>query len=133
VAPSHIDRFHRAIGMNITPDVFLPLGDFGTQVNATLFPIIFGVVLASLKLSFDPFTVSLGEFNVYGFAGAMVSNLAFAMRSILIKNMTADEANCKKKNLSSANVYAVGTAAPFLALTSLFLISLPNLPLLCQL
>ena len=95
--------------------------------------IIFGVVLASLKLSFDPFTVSLGEFNVYGFAGAMVSNLAFAMRSILIKNMTADEANCKKKNLSSANVYAVGTAAPFLALTSLFLISLPNLPLLCQL
>lgn len=73
-------------------------------------PIIFGVVLASLKLSFDPITVSLGEFNVYGFAGAMISNVAFALRSILVKNMTANIADCKKKNLSSANVYAVSFA-----------------------
>lgn len=76
-------------------------------------PIIFGVVLASLKLSFDPITVSLGEFNVYGFAGAMISNVAFALRSILVKNMTANIADCKKKNLSSANVYATYTTFAF--------------------
>ena len=57
-------------------------------------------------MSFKPhFSVSLGGVNLYAFAGAMVSNLAFAMRSILIKKLDPD--NCKRKNLSSANIYAV--------------------------
>ena len=77
-----------------------------------MFPIIFGVVLASVKLQLDPFSVKLGDFNPQAFAGAMISNLAFALRSIYMKGMTdtpEKKADCEKKGLTSANIYAVGT------------------------
>ena len=49
------------------------------------------------------------EVNVNAFIGAMVSNLAFALRSIYMKKALGDDKACKAKNLTSANVYAVYT------------------------
>lgn len=87
------------------------------QVNLCLVPVILGVVIASVKLSFDPFAVELGDFNVHAFAGAMVSNLAFALRSIYMKKMDdtpAKAAACKANNLTADNIYAVYTIFAFL-------------------
>lgn len=88
------------------------------QVNLSLVPVILGVVIASVKISFDPsFSVELGEFNVQAFAGAMISNIAFALRSIYMKQMDntpEKKAACKAKNLTSANIYAVYTLFAFM-------------------
>lgn len=86
------------------------------QVNLSLVPVILGVVIASVKLSFDPFSVELGDFNVSAFAGAMISNLAFALRSIYMKKMDdtpTKAAACKANNLTSDNIYAVYTIFAF--------------------
>jgi len=88
------------------------------QVNLSLVPVILGVIIASVKISFEPsFRVELGEFNVHAFAGAMISNVAFALRSIYMKNMDntpEKKAACKAKNLDSANIYAVYTLFAFM-------------------
>ena len=86
------------------------------QVNLCLVPVILGVMIASVKLTFDPFAVELGDFNVHAFAGAMVSNLAFALRSIYMKKMDdtpAKAAACKASNLTSDNIYAAYTIVAF--------------------
>jgi len=87
------------------------------QVNATLIPVIFGVILASVQLSFSPLRIALGDFNIQAFSGAMISNLAFALRSIYMKRMDdtpEKKAACKRKNLTSDNVYAIYTIFAFL-------------------
>lgn len=77
------------------------------KVNATLIPVVAGVAIASMK----GFTIDM---NVPAFIGAMVSNVAFASRSIYMKKALADKAACAAKNLDSANVYAVYTIFAFM-------------------
>lgn len=76
-----------------------------TVVNLTLVPVVAGVIMASFGGL---------EFNVAAFTGAMVSNVAFALRSIYMKKVLADKADCKAKNLDSANIYAVYTIFAFM-------------------
>jgi len=87
------------------------------QVNLSLVPVILGVVIASVKMNFDPFGIELGDFNMSAFVAANISNLAFALRSMYMKKMTdtaEKKAACKSKNLDSANIYAVYTVFAFL-------------------
>lgn len=74
-------------------------------VNLTLVPVMAGVIMASFGGL---------EFNWAAFAGAMISNLAFALRSIYMKKVLADKKDCEAKNLDSANVYAVYTIFSFM-------------------
>jgi len=70
-------------------------------------PVVAGVAWSCMK----GFTI---EVNVAAFIGAMVSNLAFALRSIYMKQALKDKAACTAKNLDSANVYAVYTIFAFI-------------------
>jgi solute carrier family 35 protein E1 len=86
------------------------------QVNLSLVPVILGVVIASVTISFNPFSVELGDFNVAAFSGAMISNVAFALRSIYMKRMddTPDKKKkCRDKKLTADNIYAVYTIFAF--------------------
>ena len=76
-----------------------------------MMPVIFGVLLASVTIEYDPFSIKLGDFNFAAFSGAMISNIAFALRSIYTKSMFDTHQKkeaCKAKNLTSDNVFAVG-------------------------
>lgn len=76
-------------------------------VNLTLIPIVVGVAIASMK----GFSIDM---NVPAFIGAMVSNLAFSLRSLYMKKALADKTACAAKNLDAANVYAVYTIFAFI-------------------
>jgi len=87
------------------------------KVNLSLVPVILGVVIASVTISTNPFRVNLGDFNVHAFSGAMISNAAFALRSIYMKKMDdtpQKKLDCQKKNLSSDNIFAVYTLFAFI-------------------
>eukprot|EP00620_Florenciella_sp_RCC1587_P022269 CAMPEP_0182570978 /NCGR_PEP_ID=MMETSP1324-20130603/11117_1 /TAXON_ID=236786 /ORGANISM="Florenciella sp., Strain RCC1587" /LENGTH=317 /DNA_ID=CAMNT_0024785425 /DNA_START=46 /DNA_END=999 /DNA_ORIENTATION=- len=77
------------------------------QVNLTLIPVVAGVAWSCMT----GFSI---EMNVNAFIGAMVSNLAFSLRSIYMKNALKDKTACAAKNLDSANVYAVYTIFAFI-------------------
>ena len=77
-----------------------------------------GVVVASVTIKTEPsFRVELGDFNINAFSGAMISNLAFALRSIFMKRMDDTPAKkllCFEKNLTTDNVYGLYTIAAFM-------------------
>lgn len=77
------------------------------QVNSTLIPIVFGVAMASMK----ELTFTWGAL-----IGAMVSNLAFALRSIYFKQFLQQkkaEGKVEGANLTAANCYAIYTMIAF--------------------
>jgi len=81
------------------------MGDWAPwQVNATLIPIVAGVALASAKEL---------SFTWAAFGGAMISNLAFALRSIYMKRAMKDKEANAAKGLTTANLYAVYTIMAF--------------------
>lgn len=91
-----------------------------SQVNLSLLPVILGVVIASVTIVWPVGAgvpkLELGDFNLLAFGGAMLSNLAFALRSIYMKAIDDTEEkkkSCKTKNLSPDNIFALYTIFAF--------------------
>ncbi|KAJ8600108.1 hypothetical protein CTAYLR_003467 [Chrysophaeum taylorii] len=80
------------------------------SVNIWLLPIIAGVAWAAVGSKIVAGDDILGDINPIAFAGAMTSNIAFALRGILSKKFKAET---KAENLTSSNLYSVMTLLAF--------------------
>jgi len=80
------------------------------SVNVWLVPIVAGVVWAAVGTKIVNGDDILADINMTAFGGAMVSNVAFALRGLLSKRVKAES---KSKNFSSSNLYSVLTLMSF--------------------